>query len=233
MKFLLKYPSRGRPGLFLDQVELWMKTATGLNQFKWVFTFDSDDEVMASQDMVNKIQRTMLRLGVDHPCEYSINYCEPKGKIHACNAHVNQYLTEDIDIVCLVSDDMTPRQDWDINISTEMEKRFPDGDGAIHINDGLQGKNLITFSCMGSKLYRRFGYFYHPDYKSCFADDEFTRIVYRWGKVHYVNEVWVKHDWIGHTLQDALHQKNHAEMFEDQPVFIKRIKAGFPLQSVL
>lgn len=228
MKFLLKYPSRGRPELFLSQIKLWMDKATGRNEFQWVFSIDKDDETMNTPEFANRIRFALL----NRHCEYSINYCEPKGKIHACNAHVNQYLSPEIDILCLVSDDMTPVQDWDLIISETMEKHFPDKDGAIHINDGLQGQNLITFSCLGSKLYRRFGYFYHSDYKSCFGDDEFTRTVYAWKKVVYIPDVIVRHNWVGHTLNDALHQKNHREMYEDHPIFVKRMQQGFPLQSV-
>lgn len=228
MKFLLKYPSRNRPDIFQSQIRKWMKTSSKKHDLKWVFTFDRDDVLMTHESVVQGISEAM-----GGHADFVVKYMEPQGKIAACNAHVNEHLTDDIDILCLISDDMIPSDDWDRKIANLMKNHFPDGDGAIHINDGLQGKNLITFSCMGLKLYKRFMYFYHPDYVSCFSDNEFTEIVYSWKKVFYTPEVIVKHHWVGNYHPDSLHMKNHDQMFRDQPTWIKRRNAGYPLKSVL
>lgn len=236
MNFLMKYPSRERPDIFFQTLEKWISYATprgkifngGANRFHWVFTFDMDDATMSGGSVQRDINKLMSK---NHT--YSIHYIRPLGKIHACNAHVNDHLTTETDVLMLVSDDMIPlKMNWDSVVKRELLCNFPDYDGALHFDDGLQKRNLITLSCMGAKLYKRFMYFYHPDYKSCFADDEFTQIVYAWNKVVYIEDPVFVHRWVGFYHKDRLHDRNHQQMFEDQPVFIERQKAGFPLNSI-
>jgi len=78
-------------------------------------------------------------------------------------------------VIC-ASDDMVPKAwGWDNEIAIAMNQHFPDLDGCVHFNDGNTDGELITFSILGKRLYERFGYIYHPDYKSLYCDNEFKK----------------------------------------------------------
>lgn len=226
-QWLLKYPSMSRPELFKSTMEKYCQLADDPTRFRFVFSFEDDDKTMYG------IEDFLETLKYRFQIEYHV-YREKSGtKISAVNNHVNDHL-DDIDLVYLVSDDMIPQQKgFDTKIETLLFEAFPDGDGVLHINDGLQGPNLNTLSIMGKRFYDRFGYFYHPDYESCFPDNEFTELSYAMKKVRYVPEVIVRHEWVGHTLQDELHWRNHMQMKPDAKVYQKRKALGFPKKSVL
>lgn len=226
MKFLLKYPTRARPDMFFDRIREYTNLASGANYIRWVFTFDEDDVTMNNSRTTEKIRKI---IGED----FTIGILKGGGKIAACNAHVNENL-RDADVVMLVSDDMVPEKiDWDEKIAEFLLRSYPDLDGAVHINDGLQGSRLCTLSCMGRKFYDRFGYFYHPDYQSCFCDDEFTTIAWGMRKMVWCPDVLIRHQWVGNTVQDELHQRNHNLMARDQKVYNFRKQHGFPRETVL
>lgn len=218
---LLKYPSRERPEQFKKNVERWEKSLSPKTQYHWLFTFDEDDATMRDMDMSF----------ITNP--YTVSIQKPNGKIAACNDGVRETVInfdmKDDDMIWLISDDMCPMEtSLDVHISNEMEYHYPDGDGGIHINDGLQGLRLCTFTCIGVKYFNRFGYLYHPDYKSTHADDEFTIIGWALRRLLWMPDVWVKHEWVGTHSPDALHQKNHAIMSSDGKIFEDRRNRGFP-----
>ena len=61
------------------------------------------------------------------------------------------------------------------SIRQKMIKHFPDTDGVLWFFDGWR-KDLNTLCIIGRKYYERFGYIYHPDYKSFWCDAEFTEV---------------------------------------------------------
>ncbi|MEK0368719.1 MAG: hypothetical protein QQN62_03825, partial [Nitrosopumilus sp.] len=135
------------------------------------------------------------------------------------------------DILVLVSDDMIPVvQDFDKVIVSSMQKYFPDTDGALHFNDGLFGKDkTITLSIIGRKLYERFGYVYHPAYKSFYCDLEFTDEVYKMKKAIYISQVIIEHKWHGGLKScDALYRRNSGMGMPDEEVYNRRKLLGFP-----
>jgi len=155
-------------------------------------------------------------------------YSNHQSKVEAINADMKD---ENFDVLFLISDDMIPIQPgFDIVITENMQRYFPDLDGALHFNDGFQGgQKRITLSIMGKKLYDRFGYIYHPVYKSFFCDTEFTDVVYKMKKVVYIPTVIVKHKWHGGpNSDDALYRHNSKLGKNDRKMYDKRRKEGFP-----
>ena len=217
---LLKYPSRERPEQFKKNVERWERHLSGRSGAQWLFSFDSDDTQMLNMDM------SFVTL------PYTISVQQPSGKIAACNDGVRKFVTDnnmkDDDMIWLISDDMCPMETRiDHRIENALFEHYPDGDGGLHINDGLQGLRLCTFTCIGVKYFNRFGYLYHPAYKSTHADDEFT--ITGWGlrRLLWIPDVWVKHEWVGTHAPDELHQRNHAIMTDDAKIFEYRRNRGF------
>ena len=153
-------------------------------------------------------------------------YGAHKSKIAAINADMKG---EDFDVLFLISDDMIPIvPGFDDVIVNLMKEHFPNLDGALHFDDNcLGGYQTITLSIMGKKLYDRFGYIYHPDYKSFYCDVEFTDEVRRMKKVFYSSLVIVKHDWKG-NIGDSVYKRNTKLGRGDKAVYNKRKATGFP-----
>lgn len=241
-RFLWKYPTRSRPDLFQKRLINWLEMldVQDREHHRWVITIDESDETMNNTEMMDWIQQTFKQFRPDENMgvlDYSIYILTNSGKISACNAGVNEELQVfDADFISLVSDDMVLTEaglGLGPKIKAEILHNYPDGDAALHINDGLQGMKLCTFSCMGRKFYDRFGYLYHPDYVSTHCDDEFTQLAWGLRRMIWVPEVWVKHDWVGHSRPDEMHQKNHALMSRDAQVYQERVKRQFPKDRII
>ena len=216
MKFLLKYPSRGRPDWFQETLAAYYSKLSGKHEYQFVITLDEDDASMNTAPMRNWLnaQRNL-----------NYNYGIHKNKIEACNADVPD---GGWDVLVLVSDDMTPLvQDFDDVIAQDMERYFPNLDGALHYNDGV-ARTLIRLSIMGKKLYQRLGWVYYPAYRGMWCDNEFTDVVREWGKCWYTDNMIIRHDHQKHGYDD-IYRKGEASYHADRQVYEWRKAKGFPL----
>jgi len=223
MKFLFKYPSRSRPAKFMHILEKYYNMLSGKHDFEFRITMDSNDDTMNNETIKSYLNSKK---------NLKYFYGNSRSKIEAINANMED---AQFDILLLISDDMMPMvQGYDDVIVYHMQKNFPDLDGALHFNDGLQGKNLNSLSIMGKKMYDNFGYIYHPDYMSLWSDNEFMEVTSKMNKVVYVDQVIIKHVWEGYGhIADALYKKNEKWFNRDKYIFDKRKMAGFPKESVI
>lgn len=154
---------------------------------------------------------------------------EPVGKINA----VNGFTIKDWDIVLIASDDMIPQvEKWDQIIIDDMKKFFPDTDGVLWYNDGYVGGRLNTLPCLGKKYYDRFGYIYHPAYKSLWADNEFMEVAEMLNKQRYMDNVIIKHEHPGNNpavVYDDIYRRNDRHWNEDKAVYDQRKRQNFGL----
>ena len=181
MHILLKYPTRNRPIKFMNNLNAYLDKASGKHKIK------GDIDVIFS-------------------------YGNSEGKIAAINREVP---TTDWDIIISTADDMEPvEQGWDEIIVQDMIHEFPDLNGALNFNNdprleakGREGfKTLITLPVIGRKLYDRFGYIYHPAYKSEWCDNEQTEVFEELGVLRHIDRRPIVHRWAEN--QDALMQRN-------------------------
>ena len=110
-----------------------------------------------------------------------------------------------------------------------MKNLYPDTDGVLWFNDGYQGDRLNTLCILGKKYYERFNYIYHPDYKSCWSDNEFMEVGNILGKQTYINQVIIRHehpDW-GYGSIDYVHNNNVKDWHHDNNVFQQRKSNNF------
>ena len=150
-------------------------------------------------------------------------------KISAVNADVP---VEGFDIILLASDDMIPvTKGYDRIIKDRMKEYFSDTDGILWFNDGYKGDKLNTLCILGKKYYDRFGYIYHPDYVSCWADNEFTEVGNLLKKQVYLNAVIIKHEHpdYGFGSRDSIHQANVEYWDSDMNIFNQRKLNNFNL----
>jgi len=119
-------------------------------------TLDLDDPTMNNKEVVERINSYQ---------NVSIQWGLSDSKIHA----VNRDLPEWGDIVVVMSDDMRFTF-WGFDQVILMP--FEDGnmDKLIHIPDSDAKHALATMYIAGREYYNRFGYIYHPSYKSVWCD---------------------------------------------------------------
>ena len=203
MKILIKFPTRKRPDRFLYALDLYYKNAKDISNIDFLISCDVDDISMNNETIINNLNgRQNLK----------VEYSENSSKIEAINNGLNSNIISKYDIILLASDDMHPiLYGYDDIIRKCMSKYFPDLDGVLWFNDGIQGSNLNTLCILGKTYYNRFGYIYHPSYKSFYCDNEFTEISQRLQKYIYINDVIIRHvhHCINSSLQDELYEINH------------------------
>jgi len=219
---LVKFPTRSRPDLFFRTLSLWATDPAA----RFLISIDEDDAACNNNQFLSAIETVapgrdiLVRVG------------NSRGKVEAVNDGLNDEPWDSVLIVA--SDDMVPqRPDAASCLARLLLERFPDGDGVLHTDDGRTGRTLNTLPVCGRKYFDRFGYVYAPCYTSVFCDDELQAVSESLGRAAYVDEVIVKHDWIGATAPDDLHRRNESFYGKDGRVFEERKAAGFPTVSVV
>jgi hypothetical protein len=221
MKLLIKFPTRNRKNKFFKVLREYQNLCEDLNNTYFLITLDNDDESMNPSD-VEDIFNTFKNV--------KVIYGTSNSKIHAVNRDIE--LVNDWDIVLLASDDMTPKvKGYDNIIRNKMKEFYSDTDGILWFNDGFQGEKLNTLCVLGKKYYERFNYIYHPDYKSCWSDNEFMEVGKILKKQTYIDSVIIKHehpDW-GYGNRDQIHTNNINDYQYDLEVYNRRKEINFEL----
>ena len=221
MKLLVKFPTRNRKNKFFKVLRQYQNLCENLDNTYFLITLDNDDESMNSSD-VEDIFNTFKNV--------KVIYGTSNSKIHAVNRDIE--LVNDWDIVLLASDDMTPKvKGYDNIIRNKMKEFYSDTDGILWFNDGFQGEKLNTLCILGKKYYKRFNYIYHPDYKSCWSDNEFMEVGKILKKQTYIDSVIIKHehpDW-GYGNRDQIHTNNINDYQYDLGVYNRRKEINFEL----
>lgn len=210
---LVKYPTRARPELFRRTLDLYLADPTA----RILISIDADDASMNNRNMIAWISshgRCKLRLGTS------------RSKIEAIN---DGLMNEAWDMLILGADDMIPEPDYGKRIVDLYRSHFSDGDGVLHLNDGRTAKSLNTLPIMDRKYFDRFGYVYHPDYVSLFADNEFQEVSESLKRSIYIDQTIIRHEWIGSmNSHDSLNRYNESFYEQDEATFKRRREAGFP-----
>jgi len=218
-RLLIKFPTRSRPEQFISVLDKYYKNLSNNYPYTFVITCDADDKTMN-----NKAMREQLKT---YP-NLIVRYGNSRTKVEACNADVDL----PFDILLLASDDMIPvAKNYDQIIIEDMLKFFPDFDGVLSYNDKYVGEALNTYPVMGSKYYQRFGYIYHPIYKSLCCDNEFTLVSKMLGKEKYIDTILLHHahPYWHDCKQDALYKKNNRSHRRDKRIFFSRKALNFDL----
>lgn len=217
-KLLIKFPTRGRVDKFFNTLDKYYELLSGKCSVEFLITCDSDD-----LSMNNSIVKDRFKTYTNLEVEYGDN----KTKIEAINVGVTE---RDFQIVLLASDDMIPVvKGYDLIIIESMCNNFPDFDGIVWFNDGVQQNRLNTLCILGKKYYNRFNYIYNPEYKSLWCDMEFTLVGNMLKKQKYFNKVIIKHDHHSVTNKgfDEIYSRNELYESDDRTTFLNRKAAQF------
>jgi hypothetical protein len=217
---LIKFPSRSRPQKLIDTYQIYITMAERPDLIHTLITLDQDDPT-ATDQLIQSLTaihpRTKVVIGAS------------AGKIGAVNRDMEQ--AGSYDILLLASDDMIPVQKgYDEIIRRHMKEWYPDRDGVLWYNDGYQGRNLNTLCILGKPYYDRFGYIYHPSYKSLYSDNEFMEVANRLGKQTYIDSIIIRHEHpsaIRTIKKDTLYDENDKYHDMDRDTFMLRKRSGF------
>ena len=221
MKILLKFPSRERPTKLLEVYKKYISMASNSSEIHGLITLDSNDYTL-TPELIKDLEEV-------HP-QTQIIVSLSGSKIKAVNRDMDK--APDYDIILLASDDMIPQiMGYDEIIRQNMQKLYPDTDGVLWFNDGLQGSRLNTLCILGKKYYQRFGYIYHPAYKSLYCDNEFMIVANALKKQTYIDQIIIRHEHhvTGKVPIDPLYAINDSYDKEDHETFAKRLRLGFPI----
>lgn len=78
-------------------------------------------------------------------------------------------------VIIAVSDDFVPPEDWDHALLSLAPDNWPDGEHAVHVEDGYV-RTLMVLPIITRKRYERFGYLFYPKYESMFCLEPDTQI---------------------------------------------------------
>ena len=219
MKFVIKYPTRGRPQQFLKQIPAYRALLSGEHSVRFVISIDEDDPLMVNEEMGN-----YLRGQAD--CQVFVG--RSKSKVEAINADFDKL--GDYDVLILASDDMIPTtQHYDVVLADLMTKHFPAMDGCLHFSDGFNPRGLNTMPIAGKRLLDHWGWVYHPEYVSEYCDDWFQAVTERDGKSYRDARVLFHHQWCSPFGKDATFKRNQGFSRQDKATFDRHKAAGFPL----
>lgn len=215
MNLLVQFPTRERPTRMADAWRAMCAKATVVPRFH--FILDDDD------------RSTSLWVKGTEGCAFDYIMGPRVSKIEACNRGLLDF-PHPWDIVVLASDDMLCQvQGWDEIIRHDMATHFPDTDGCLWYPDGHQDR-LCTLPVMGRKYFDRFGFIYHPSYKSLWADNEQHQVAEGMGKLWRSDKVLFRHmhpGW-GTAKMDPLYQANNKHDKMDRENYECRKTKGFP-----
>lgn len=166
MKILIKFPSRGRPEQFKKVFTNYVDFLSKKHDVKFVCSFDTNDSTMNNEEIKNFLN------SFGNLVEYYFG--DNKNKVEAMNANIGN---RDFDILILASDDMVPKVKFYDDIIVEFFEKSEMGlDCMLHFHSTMWSDILDINCIMGKKYYDRFGYIYNPEYKSIFADNEYTEV---------------------------------------------------------
>lgn len=217
------FASRSRPNKFFAAIDNIINFSVK-EDYTIIASLDVDDATMNNEEVQKRI------MDCDKICAY---YHTSTGKINAINRDIN-LIPQETNIIIVMSDDMIfTQQGFDDIIRVDMQRYFPDYDGCLHYPDGSQVQaRIITLPIMGINFFKRFGYIYHPEYTSLWADLEMTTVAQRLGKYKYLSNsnifkhahpLWIKEPY------DALMKRNEGFYNSDKEIYFKRLAHNFDL----
>ena len=176
LKILFKYPCRGREAMFFESLDSLNNNIRDRNNYLISLTLDTDDEILNHPEVIQRISKypnTQIEWGLS------------ESKIHAINRSFPDY---DFDVIVCWSNDMFATfYGFDDVFRAEILNKFGnDGmDGLAHFPEEDAKHWLNVLYVATRKYFDRFGYIYHPSYKSLWADNESMEVAKLLGKYHY------------------------------------------------
>lgn len=222
MKITLLHPSRGRAEQAHKTFVYWMQNATTETTIEHILSLDtSDAQVEQYKDLFEKDSSTVI---------VNDNDCVVKATNHAAKLAKG-------DILIYLSDDFMCPKDWDLllvekfkGVETPMMLRVDD----LHEGGGgIEGIDIavLRIPIMNKALYEKLGYFWFPEYRSLFVDEDLFWTCNNNGWLVKAPELKFEHlHWCnGKAPIDATYQATEKNWEQGKALYAKRSQENFPL----
>lgn len=224
MKISLIHPSRGRADKSLSNSCDWVSKA-GCKVELILSLDDSDPEYKRYDKAYTNIH--LLSEYEGHDFTYK-EICNGNTSVVEATNHAAKVATGDI--LLYLSDDFKCFDNWGLAVLKEFE-----GESRpllIKVDDCLQGFNVpvLTIPIMNRQLYERLGYFWHPEYKSMFCDEDLYWTTYKMGAMKLCPHLKFEHHHIcnGKAADDETYRASAKNWDQGKEVFKRRQAQGFP-----
>lgn len=221
---LFKYPSRGRPEHFFRSLDSIIDNLQDKEHYHVAATLDLDDMTMNTSPVRERL--------ATYP-NLSVQWGRSDSKIHAVNRDMPDVPW---DIVVNMSDDMVfTRTGFDTCIRKEMLRGFPDNDGLLHFPDPDVGAKLATLYIAGRRFYNKFGYIYHPGFKSLWCDNLVQEIAQKlnlYRLLSYEINVHLNPAY-GYAPKDAMFRRQQQDWDHDKKLYLQIRERGYDLEALV
>lgn len=216
----LIHPSRKRPQQAFDTYNLWMSRASGCINIEHILSIDHSD--FTAPQYIELFKHTSFIVQMPNTCV-----------VEAANHGASRALGN---ILIYLSDDFEAPQDWDLTLheiigSDPMLLKVSDGVTAKHLGNETGTANILTIPIMNRALYEKLGYFFHPDYKSMFCDEDLfqTCVKNNW-LVRREDLLFPHNHWVnGKAKKDQTYIDSEKNFQTGRQVFEQRKLLGFTL----
>lgn len=218
-RITLLHPSRGRPEKAYRTAREWIDRA-GVD-VEYILSLDYSDDLESYMEASKFIFNRAL----------GKNYCfinDNKSVVEATN-NATQHSSGDI--LIYLSDDFKCPKDWGQLIIKEFEGVTEPM--LLKVDDCLQRFDapVLTIPIMNRALYKKLGYFWHPEYKSMWVDCDLYETCKRIGAIKYAKHLKFPHEHhsVNKAENDETYKRSESNWNQGIEVFNRRKKQGFPI----
>lgn len=218
----LIHPSRARAKKAFDTGLEWLEKS-GLDSFDvlWILSVDTDDDALHEYEFNFD--------GLEDTICASMVVRNNKSVVDATNKAASEAAGNDI--LIYLSDDFKCPDNWGQLVLKEFEGVTDPM--LIKVDDCLQEFNVpvLTIPIMNRALYERLGYFWHPEYKSMFVDEDLYWTAKKLNAMKECPHLKFPHEHPanGKAPNDDTYKRSAANWDHGKELFAKRKAAGFPL----
>lgn len=215
----LIHPSRGRPEKSFRNAKEWKDKA------------GCEVEILVSLDKSDPLRNHYYGAYdlFNHPIHrVDIKETDNDSVVEATNAVAKFALG---DILVYLSDDFKCFDGWGLAVAKEFENVSEPL--LIKVDDCLQKFTVpvLTIPIMNRALYERLGYFWHPEYKSMFVDEDLYWTAAKLNAMKMCPHLKFEHAHVcvGKAPDDETYRRSSANWEQGKAVFQRRKNEGFPV----
>lgn len=176
IKILFQFPCRGRVDSFFESLDSLNDNIRDRENYLISLVIDNDDKILNTTEVINRINK--------YP-NVAIKWGISESKINAINRQLPDYSWE---LIILWSNDMIATCfgfDDIMRGDCLQVLELNDYDMLLHWPEPDTMDVLNVLYVATRKFYSRFGYIYHPSYKSLFSDNETMAVAKMLNRYHF------------------------------------------------
>lgn len=220
-KISLIHPSRSRPDKSAQTTANWI-SSIGID-IEWELIVSIDDSDKHITEYIKRYQ-----LPFDSGMDIRLTLNDNKSVVEATNVAAE---LSDGDVLIYLSDDFRAPDNWGALVLKEFEGE--ERPLLLKVDDCLQDFKVpvLTIPIMNRALYEKLGYFWHPNYKSMFVDEDLYWTAHKLGALKFAEHLKFPHEHvsIGKAQDDETYRNSAKNWDQGKAVFAKRKAAGFPI----